>query len=661
MQTKEIFIALDLGSDTLKAVFAFNYYGKEIVGKIVPTDFDITAIPAVAKYDEDDGKWLYAAEVNRDKNESYVTVVKIKDLLSLLSESRSASQKVRQSNKKYYFSEHMFPKFFFPVKQEEIQSFEEMCKNNRTFEATGYTPHDVCLGYFKSVAAMIKLRLNKFFKSYDFDDYTLNCSVVLPPYVGKMYADELTGLIGEAFDGASKGQALSMTKALSIYAMQRGLIKDESALIFNIGEEKTFAVKANCIKGGLSIDGADGHEPEINLGGYDIDKVIAKHFEKKLGEVYNEGLYTKQYLFLKNIKYAKVMLGINSQNGVRPDGVTLSIAIDFVLKVKLTYEDFKKCVGVTSNAGVAQDIVNYIKKELKRGSNRDVRKVFLTGGVVETYGLLDYIRKKVETAGIKVCTFENPFSENVKIGVNNFSICAHEDSLYAPCIGCALATMKNIRVDTVTALTYGLRLFNINNAGETKFSYFSEFIFKGTKLAEGENIFTIQKDIIAGDNLTPSSSAKLYVLSTPLSREDIVSGKYDVGVVDGVLHLKLGDINNPAQLSAMRERIGLDMLKEGQMTYRYDGLRVELGYRYLINDNVYSSTRKGVGVFMRAGVKIDGEGNAKVHAQNSKKENGKFKVCIRYLEGSAKHPRGSTEYVPADKIEFLINIEFAAK
>ena len=109
----------------------------------------------------------------------------------------------------------------------------------------------------------------------------------------------------------------------------------------------------------------------------------------------------------------------------------------------LTKADFKKCIGVTDNDGGAKRILTYIYDEIKKPVNHDIKKIFLSGGLVETYSLLDYIKTSIskDFSRIKVCTFE----DNIKKG-NDFSILAYEDSVFSPSIGGAIASLKNIEI-----------------------------------------------------------------------------------------------------------------------------------------------------------------------------------------------------------------------
>ena len=74
-------ICFDLGSDTLKVVYAYKDSAKNVhCGKLNSKAINQSAIPAAAFYDEDDKKWIFGNEIDDSSNESFITVVKIKFL-----------------------------------------------------------------------------------------------------------------------------------------------------------------------------------------------------------------------------------------------------------------------------------------------------------------------------------------------------------------------------------------------------------------------------------------------------------------------------------------------------------------------------------------------------------------------------------------------------
>ena len=75
--------------------------------------------------------------------------------------------------------------------------------------------------------------------------------------------------------------------------------------------------------------------------------------------------------------------------------------------------------------------------------NKDIKKVFISGGLIETYSLKPYIEKKLakQFKNVKVLTFEDTLA-----GGDDFSILSFEDSVYAPAVGCAMVSLKNIEI-----------------------------------------------------------------------------------------------------------------------------------------------------------------------------------------------------------------------
>ena len=292
----EVHVALDLGSDTLKVAYAFKIGTHEYTGKIVRSNDTMTALPAVAYYDSEKGKWYFCEEVSKQQGKSFLTVVKIKSLISMLQSLGDDDKSTKQcaTNTKYYNSEHHFPKFYFPLDKREVADFDRLVRDfdqlvakDRSFVAEGYTPRSVCELYFKHVAGIVHERLTKLMKQFGCG-YSLQLSIVYPPHIGREYIDELKRLALNGFDNKYPVKvALSMTKALSIYASEQQLLASgQSALIFNIGEEKTFVAKTYLYgKGagkGISIDGVEGHNPPIELGGNDIDRAVAAHLEQTM-------------------------------------------------------------------------------------------------------------------------------------------------------------------------------------------------------------------------------------------------------------------------------------------------------------------------------------------------------------------------------------------
>ena len=119
---KNLEVAIDLGSDTVKVAYAFGSKKSVEYGKLAPCDITGSVIvPAIAYYDEDTSTWLFGNEVYKNVDKSFVTVVKIKSLLSLLLIRRD--KRVTVSNKKYYYDKKSFPKFYFPNRKKLAEDF----------------------------------------------------------------------------------------------------------------------------------------------------------------------------------------------------------------------------------------------------------------------------------------------------------------------------------------------------------------------------------------------------------------------------------------------------------------------------------------------------------------------------------------------------------
>ena len=98
---KVLNIALDLGGDTIKIAFAFDDdFSKITYGKFsCKSKLTQIAIPAIGYYSENEDKWYYGDQIAK-QSDSFVTVVKIKSLISLLTKQDDS---IWQKNKNYYY------------------------------------------------------------------------------------------------------------------------------------------------------------------------------------------------------------------------------------------------------------------------------------------------------------------------------------------------------------------------------------------------------------------------------------------------------------------------------------------------------------------------------------------------------------------------------
>ncbi len=660
---RSVCVGLDLGSDTLKIAYSYNRT-KPVTGKIVGDTLSMTAVPAVAYYDFDEEKWIYGEAVDTVGDKSFTGVVKIKFLLSLLLRRENADVTAR--NRDYYFNKNDFPKFYFPVRRKIPADFEKAVNANTTFNARGFTPADVCAGFFRYVNGLVHARLGELFGD---DDFTVRPSAVYPQRSCKEYIDELERLVCGAFETDSI-KSLSMTKSLCAYAtFTRRIRRGESVLIFNLGEEKISVVKAGLLSGGVAVDGTDGHNDPENLGGNDIDDAVAAFFEGRLsgresmgrpscgedGYHAEESLNSKQYLFVKDIKTAKVILGIPAyEKSVFKNGVPVCVSRDLYIQQYITRQQFLNCVGIADGTGVAQRILEYIKTEAERPVNSDVKKIFLTGGPVETYGLVEFISKNLPK--YNVLTFEKDDESYDTVENDGFNILAYEDALYAPALGCALSDLKDIDIKTVLALSYGLRLFLY----EGDVPYLELLVNKGDVLPpDGAKFFTPRPEDRIGLTTSRDSinSAPMHIMSTIFTREDIqqrraISRVEYVTTASGKNYLKADPFNRRI-MEKLVKYAGVKILSGGAdkssgagvIYYYYNKTRVRL------IDKVYAVI----------GVDIDGEGRARPYAENDRKRNGDDKVTIIYLwdikkNGKLIYRAGERQVVYKKDIRFDFDI-----
>ena len=238
----DVFVGIDLGSDTVKISYAYDDGGLK-TGKIVCGAASDTAIPAVAYYDFDEKAWLYGEEVESVGDKSFMSVVKIKGLLSLT--LKRGNPEIDERNFRYYLEGNSFPKFYFPVRRRASVDFAKTVNGGATFGVDGVTPAEVCERFFRYVYKVVYGRVAQLAARCGKEDFAIIPSVVYPQHVGKRYISELERLVEQSF-GTAPLKSLSMTKALCVYAQITERIKhNESVLIFNIGEERISVVKAS--------------------------------------------------------------------------------------------------------------------------------------------------------------------------------------------------------------------------------------------------------------------------------------------------------------------------------------------------------------------------------------------------------------------------------
>ena len=137
--TTEIYICLDLGSDTLKISYAYHDGNQEICGKLMRPDLvNQVALPAVAFYEPNTKTWRFAEELEAGGESNFSTVVKMKSLLSLIAQNEDKT--IEQRNCSYYREQFYFPQFSFPIRRKNNADFQYLVDQKLVFEAPGTTP-----------------------------------------------------------------------------------------------------------------------------------------------------------------------------------------------------------------------------------------------------------------------------------------------------------------------------------------------------------------------------------------------------------------------------------------------------------------------------------------------------------------------------------------
>lgn len=508
-------VVIDLGSDTLKLAFGFAqksttkirseyHYGKFADEQLMMQ----IGIPAIAFLSKKTGKWIFGNDVETSGEDDFTTVVHIKSLMSLL--AMTANRDVWKSNMEYYFDKKVFPKFFLPSERKHFEDLALAEEAEKTFVGTE-TPQRVCEKFFEYAKGIIERNRKKLEGEIGFEFQDTTYSIIYPSKVGKEYIDEFTRLVNTTFS-TKVYKSLSSVKSLGIYAYNAGMVEDgESFLVFDIGEEYISVAKAWFQQGQLFIDGADGHQAPEELGGITIDESIRQHIEGELhdretfatppagdpGHVNEECLDSKKYQLLKDIKAAKHLLSTPGISGAKclEHGVPLVICRDCYVQRYLTKRDLEDSIGIINDDddGAAGLITDYIVDETMNNINSDVSKILIAGGVIETYGLADYIRAsfEYEERKVDVLTFDaeqgSEFSEHFKIAEN-------ESSVYAAAFGGAIVAAKNMVIKTVLSLSYGTwvsKPVTLADGTSSTVKVFSPFVYKGAVLhPEKRSIFT---------------------------------------------------------------------------------------------------------------------------------------------------------------------------
>ncbi len=626
---------LDLGGDSVKVAFAFrNADGKTVYGK-VDTEGDIAdvGIPAVVFYDEDERNWLYGEQVDEAHKTSFITVVRIKDLLSLLQDGGA------KENPSFYVSGEHFPKFFFPVRRGALNDFQKLVSSDRVFKAAGYTPQKICENYFRHICEIVGRRFPDVCAFLGLDPASAwpRISVVHSPNAGDAYISELERLIRVAF-GAEPFKRLSSTKALSMYAYTYNyLSSNDEMLVFDLGEETLSVAKAVLIRGVVTTEGEDGHNTPKKLGGIDVDEALVRHIESSIaaretpgtpsfgseGHLSEGGLQSKQYLLMKDLKQAKVLLSRPmTADSVFKRGVPISVWRELCIQRRITREQLTACLGIDDCSGVAGSIVNYILSELARPINVNVHKICLSGGIVKTYMLAPLIDRKIRENGYRV---EFVSLAGKLDSDSDLTIFTYEDTAYAPAVGGAIVALNDYDIKTTLSLSYGTFVHKTyrDRHGKTP-KLLKIFVDRGEFLHDGTNKFMTEGQISLN---TEEGAVNDIFYSTILTRSDAMDGKYarQSDFSNGISYLygqALIDEVGSTDFKRAEKAISLRVVVQGDIILKYRGERVNIRPARFI---------------LREGISVDGRGRAKPIIEN---------LTQGMIEGVMEYYKNNTALTP---------------
>ncbi len=638
-----VHICLDLGNDTIKVAYAYDEGSGVVYGKLTKRDLiNQFALPSVAFYDQATKTWTYADEVNGNGETEFTTVVKIKYLLSLLNGRKKPKKSENgKANYEYYEKDYQFPKFYFPVKREAQSYFADMVRKQMTFEAN-CTPQQVCRGFFAYVKKMVDEELEALYSARSLKERSIaRISVVFPPNVTTYYTEELVSLVAEAF-GKKPEKAMSTTRALSLLAYHRGnLKKGERALVFDMGDETLSVVKASVeLKDGkvcVIVDGADGHSLPIALGGGDVDEAVENYLEKAIrnretvgtpsagadGHIYEFGLDKKQYLLLKEIKKAKTILSKPlHERSLFKSGVPISLYRDLHVQRKLTHQEFKEVVGVASGNGIARKILDYILDEISRPLNHDVKKVFIAGGLVETLGLVDYIKTEINKkySAITILSFE----DNVRSD-DEAQIQTYEDSIYAAAVGGAIVSLKNYEIKMALSYSYGTWVTLPSDPTNSK--HFMIAAERGTVIGDGGETFLTKEPISARAGCNHIAGEEFYsLILTDAQIQSRQKSSLSYTQFSGNWYLKIGKAGDAARRAVIREADFKIVSGEngGKILIKYKGRQVTISEA----------------VYFYEGFEVDRNGHSNPCIVNAKNAN-TGTITVTYLGGTSVRAKAS--------------------
>lgn len=652
---KTLDVVIDLGSDSLKIAYGYKVprSSKIFLGKFAGDNLDTQiGIPAVAFLSPATKTWLFGNQVEASGESDFTTVVRIKSLMSLL--ARIPDKAVWKSNEEYYFRKHRFPKFYLPKDKQDMEAFSKMEETNRTFDG-GKTPQAVCEAFFLYVSSVVSQGVRELSEKKELTFGEVRYSVVYPSKVGVEYVSEFVRIVEKTFR-AKVHKSLSSVKALGMYAYHNRMVANgEKFLVFDIGEEYVSVAKGWFVNGQMYIDGQEGHKTPAELGGTKIDEAMSDYLETSIidretfvtpsygqtGHI-NEGcMDSKKYQLLKDLKSAKRILSSPiSDDELYEKGVPLLICRDTYVQRFFTKKELTQCIGIldSEKRGAAWDLAKYIDEEVSERINDDVKKVFIAGGVIETYSLDTFIKSLLKKSNPQkaVLTFDDEQGEDED---GALKIYANESSVYAAVLGCSVVAVDNLEIKTVLSLSYGTWAY----VGGTEPKVFSQFANKGQELNANKptkfyNASTYSYQVIPHtDRETRFEGIEEdEIFSTIVTKEDILAGRESGKTVTaggktcrieykldgaGKRHLSVGNEKSSYRIAA-EQIFKLKSVVKSDIWFYHNGRRVR------IRKCIYDTAGKRE-VHFKEGIVVDPSGVAEPIVENVSDS---FNVTITYWD-----------------------------
>lgn len=461
MQNK-IYFGVDLGSDSLKISFAFEESKEKLVtGKLALNPFH-DRISACAYYDQDANKWYFADEIDRIINRYCHNIVKIKDLILLLEDPLT----------NYLYYSEIFPKF--SVKSRAFSDAVVNGDDSKYFVSGGYSPKYICELFFEYASRTFIAKAIEALKvKYPHVDFGEKPpAIVIYPTRTKAdspFTKELTRLVDSTVFKTHR--TVSVPKAVGLTSFYYGLFTGNS-LIADIGESDMSLVKAKGGPGGIEVEG----DPIFEIvGGRDFDTALNNRvvYESRSGRiefgaidasssVREDQTILQEFNQTMRAKSAKEALSLNIY---KDSGVIVEYESDVKVHINITREKF-----IQASQSVYDRICSVILAAMNKNQ---VNTVILSGGAIFTVGLVDMLNAEISKFGGIIITLDSKDSTDHSI----YNADA-ERSMFAPSIGGAILGTDVIKMQTVTALSYGTDAIRNNT------KHLSIFLKRGTVIPE---------------------------------------------------------------------------------------------------------------------------------------------------------------------------------